>query len=64
MGERTITAGLQSGYTLLHVDSTVDRGLSWDEPLDMWTFVERTVELTCSDPRSNLARGSGVRDIA
>jgi D-tagatose-1,6-bisphosphate aldolase subunit GatZ/KbaZ len=43
--KRSITACLQAGYTLLHVDPTVDRGLSGDEPLDVRIVVERTVEL-------------------
>jgi hypothetical protein len=33
--KRSITACLQAGYTLLHADPTVDRGLSGDEPLDV-----------------------------
>lgn len=43
--KRSISACLQAGYTLLHVDPTVDRGLSGDEPLDVRIVVERTVEL-------------------
>ena len=43
--KRSITACLQAGYTLLHVDPTVDRGLSGDGPLDVGIVVERTMEL-------------------
>jgi D-tagatose-1,6-bisphosphate aldolase subunit GatZ/KbaZ len=43
--KHSITACLQAGYTLLHVDPTVDHGLSGDEPLDVPIVVERTVEL-------------------
>jgi D-tagatose-1,6-bisphosphate aldolase subunit GatZ/KbaZ len=43
--KRSITACLQAGYTLLHVDPTVDRGLSGDGPLDVRIVVERTIEL-------------------
>jgi tagatose-1,6-bisphosphate aldolase non-catalytic subunit AgaZ/GatZ len=43
--KRSITACLQAGYTLLHVDPTVDRGLSGDGPLDVRIVVERTMEL-------------------
>jgi D-tagatose-1,6-bisphosphate aldolase subunit GatZ/KbaZ len=43
--KRSITACLEAGYALLHVDPTVDPGLSGDEPLDVRIVVERTVEL-------------------
>lgn len=47
MGEvkRSITACLEAGYDLLHVDPTVDRALAGDGPLDVRVVVERTVEL-------------------
>jgi D-tagatose-1,6-bisphosphate aldolase subunit GatZ/KbaZ len=43
--KRSITACLEAGYALLHVDPTVDPGLSGDEPLDVRIVVKRTVEL-------------------
>lgn len=41
----SITACLEAGYDLLHLDPTVDRTLAKDEPLDIRVVVERTVEL-------------------
>jgi D-tagatose-1,6-bisphosphate aldolase subunit GatZ/KbaZ len=41
----SITACLEVGYDLLHLDPTVDRTLAKDEPLDIRVVVERTVEL-------------------
>ena len=41
----SITACLEAGYDLLHLDPTVDRTLAQDEPLDIRVVVERTVEL-------------------
>jgi D-tagatose-1,6-bisphosphate aldolase subunit GatZ/KbaZ len=43
--KRSITACLEAGYTLLHIDPTVDRTLVRDEPLDIRVVAERTVEL-------------------
>jgi D-tagatose-1,6-bisphosphate aldolase subunit GatZ/KbaZ len=43
--KRSITAGLEASYALLHIDPTVDRTLARDEPLDIRVVVERTVEL-------------------
>jgi len=43
--KRSITACLEAGYALLHVDPTVDPGLSGAEPLDVRIVVKRTVEL-------------------
>jgi D-tagatose-1,6-bisphosphate aldolase subunit GatZ/KbaZ len=41
----SITACLEAGYALLHVDPTVDRTLAKDEPLDIRVVAQRTVEL-------------------
>jgi D-tagatose-1,6-bisphosphate aldolase subunit GatZ/KbaZ len=41
----SITACLEAGYSLLHVDPTVDPGISGGEPLDVRIVVKRTVEL-------------------
>jgi tagatose-1,6-bisphosphate aldolase non-catalytic subunit AgaZ/GatZ len=41
----SITACLEAGYDLLHLDPTVDRTLAKDEPLDIRVVAERTVEL-------------------
>jgi D-tagatose-1,6-bisphosphate aldolase subunit GatZ/KbaZ len=43
--KRSITACLEAGYALLHLDPTVDRTLARGEPLDIRVVVERTVEL-------------------
>ena len=42
--KRSITACLEAGYALLHIDPTVDRTLARDEPLDIQVVAERTVE--------------------
>jgi len=41
----TLTACLEAGYALLHVDPTVDRTLALGQPLPIGVVVERTVEL-------------------
>jgi len=41
----TLTACLEAGYTLLHVDPTVDRTLPQGQPPDIDVVVERTIEL-------------------
>jgi D-tagatose-1,6-bisphosphate aldolase subunit GatZ/KbaZ len=41
----TLTACLEAGYALLHVDPTVDRTLAPGQPLPIGVVVERTVEL-------------------
>src|SRR3712207_3286456 len=43
--KRSITACLEAGYALLHVDPTVDPSLSGDGPLDVRIVAMRTVEL-------------------
>ena len=43
--KRSITACLEAGYALLHLDPTVDRTLARGEPLNIRVVVERTVEL-------------------
>jgi D-tagatose-1,6-bisphosphate aldolase subunit GatZ/KbaZ len=43
--KRSITACLEAGYALLHIDPTVDPTVTGDEPLDVRIVVERTVEL-------------------
>ena len=41
----SLTAALQAGYALLHIDPTVDRTLPHGQPPDVDVVVERTVEL-------------------
>jgi D-tagatose-1,6-bisphosphate aldolase subunit GatZ/KbaZ len=41
----SITACLEAGYRLLHIDPTVDRTLPTDQPVPVETIVDRTVEL-------------------
>jgi len=43
--KRSITACVEAGYDLLHLDPTVDRRLPADTPVPIDTIVERTVEL-------------------
>jgi len=43
--KRSITACVQAGYDLLHLDPTVDRRRPPDEPVPLDTIVERTVML-------------------
>jgi len=43
--KRSITACVQAGYDLLHLDPTVDRRLPPGEPVPIDAIVERTVEL-------------------
>jgi D-tagatose-1,6-bisphosphate aldolase subunit GatZ/KbaZ len=52
----SITACLQAGYALLHIDPTVDRGLPPGQPIEIERVVERTVELIAhaEDERSRL----------
>jgi len=41
----SLTASLKAGYSLLHIDPTVDRTLPADRPLPVELVVDRTVEL-------------------
>jgi len=41
----SITACLEAGYTLLHIDTTVDRTLPSEQPPQIEVVVERTMEL-------------------
>src|SRR5690606_430384 len=41
----SLSACLQAGYRLLHIDPTVDRGLPPGSPVPVETVVARTVEL-------------------
>ena len=43
--QSSITACLEAGYRLLHIDPTVDRTLPTDQPLPVETIVDRTVDL-------------------
>ena len=43
--KRSLTACLEAGYQLLHVDPTVDRSLSPGAPVPIETVVARTIEL-------------------
>ncbi len=54
--KKTLSACLQAGYTLLHVDPTVDRELPKGQPIAIETVLERTVELItyCEDERRRL----------
>ncbi len=60
MGElkQTLTACLEAGYCLLHLDPTVDRGLPPGTPVPIERVLERTVELMahCEAERRRLGR--------
>ena len=43
--KESLTACLQAGYALLHLDTTVDRDLPADQPPEISVVVERAVEL-------------------
>ena len=43
--KQSITACLEAGYQLLHIDPTVDRDLPESEPVPIETVVARTIEL-------------------
>jgi tagatose-1,6-bisphosphate aldolase non-catalytic subunit AgaZ/GatZ len=43
--KKTLSACLAAGYDLLHIDPTVDRKLPKNQPPDITTVVERTIEL-------------------
>ena len=43
--KKSITACIQAGYKLLHIDTTVDRTLAVDQPLRLDIVVDRTVDL-------------------
>lgn len=54
---RSLSACLQAGYTLLHIDATVDRTLPPDRPVPIETVVERTVDLIDHCERERKASG-------
>lgn len=58
----TLTACLEAGYQLLHIDPTVDRSLPAGETISVETVVSRTVELI-SHAESERER-LGIPDIA
>ncbi|HET7089472.1 MAG TPA: class II D-tagatose-bisphosphate aldolase, non-catalytic subunit [Anaerolineae bacterium] len=43
--KRSLTAGLEAGYQLLHIDPTVDRRLPLGQPVPVQDVVDRTIEL-------------------
>jgi len=54
--KRTLTACLEAGYCLLHIDPTVDRSLPAGQPVPVETVLERTIELVayCERERKRL----------
>ena len=54
--KRSLTSCIEAGYSLLHVDATVDRTLPGDNPVPIEVVVERTVELIrhCESERRRL----------
>ncbi len=55
--KRSLSACLQAGYQLLHIDPTVDRSLPAGEPLRIDTVIERTVELVSHAEAERLRLG-------
>jgi len=55
--KNSITACIEAGYRLLHIDPTVDRTLSINQPLPIQLVVDRTVELIAYAERIQLAGG-------
>ncbi len=43
--KRSLTASLEAGYALLHIDPTVDRTLPADSPIPIELVVERTLDM-------------------
>jgi tagatose-1,6-bisphosphate aldolase non-catalytic subunit AgaZ/GatZ len=54
--KRSLTACIQAGYSLLHIDPTVDRTLPPDTPVPIEVVVDRTVDLIahCEAERTRL----------
>jgi len=55
--KNSITACVEAGYRLLHIDPTVDRTLSINQPLPIQLVVDRTVELIAHAECIRLASG-------
>ncbi len=55
--KHSLTACLEAGYSLLHIDPTVDRTLPHGEPLPVATVVARTVEMIEHAERERKMRG-------
>jgi D-tagatose-1,6-bisphosphate aldolase subunit GatZ/KbaZ len=53
---RSLTACLEAGYALLHIDATVDRSIAADRPMPIDLVTERTIELVehCERERGRL----------
>lgn len=60
--KHSITACLEAGYALLHIDPTVDPTVSGDESLDVQIVVERTAELM--EHAEAERRSLGIRPVA
>jgi hypothetical protein len=57
--KRSITACVEAGYDLLHLDPTVDRRLPADTPVPIDAIVERTVKLMRHAEHARRAAGRG-----
>lgn len=55
--KRTLTACIEAGYSLLHIDTTVDRTLPPDQPVPIELVVERTIELITYSERERRRLG-------
>lgn len=55
--KESLTACLEAGYSLLHIDPTVDRTLPQDSPVPIDLVVERTVELMRHAEAERVRRG-------
>ncbi len=54
----SLTACIEAGYALLHIDPTVDRTLPADAPVPIESVVERTVELMAHAERERARLGA------
>ncbi len=59
---RTLTACIEAGYSLLHIDTTVDRTLPRDQPVPIDLVVKRTIELITHCERER--RGLGLPPVS
>ena len=55
--KQTLTACLEAGYALLHIDPTVDRTLPAGQPVPIETVIARTIELIEHVERERVLRG-------
>lgn len=55
--KRTLSACIEAGYSLLHMDTTIDRTLRSDRPVPIELVVDRTIELIAYSERERRRLG-------